>query len=52
MNRNYTHAVNTVLLNVFAYAALHRCLNLLKGDFQKDLSRKYGLKALKYLNIE
>ncbi|ELT91285.1 hypothetical protein CAPTEDRAFT_168890 [Capitella teleta] len=29
-----------------------RCLKVLKGEFQKDLSRKYGIKALKYLSVE
>ncbi|KAI0217770.1 LARGE xylosyl- and glucuronyltransferase 1 [Lamellibrachia satsuma] len=29
-----------------------RCLKTLKEDFQKDLSRKYGIRALKYLSVD
>lgn len=29
-----------------------RCLKILKGEFQRDLSKKYGIKALKYLSVE
>ncbi|XP_062582087.1 xylosyl- and glucuronyltransferase LARGE1-like [Saccostrea cucullata] len=28
------------------------CLKTLKGEYQRDLSRKYGLKALKYLSVD
>ncbi|PVD33722.1 hypothetical protein C0Q70_04982 [Pomacea canaliculata] len=29
-----------------------KCLKVLKAEFQKDLSKKYGIKALKYLDVE
>ncbi|XP_076450091.1 xylosyl- and glucuronyltransferase LARGE1-like [Babylonia areolata] len=29
-----------------------KCLKILKGEFQRDLSKKYGIKALKYLSVE
>ncbi|KAL8614336.1 Xylosyl- and glucuronyltransferase LARGE2s [Nucella lapillus] len=29
-----------------------KCLKVLKGEFQRDLSKKYGIKALKYLSVE
>lgn len=37
----------------FRNNALYRnCLKTLKGEYQRDLSRKYGLKALKYLSVD
>ncbi|XP_013415637.1 LARGE xylosyl- and glucuronyltransferase 1-like isoform X2 [Lingula anatina] len=37
----------------FRSSSLYRkCLKTLKGEFQRDLSRKYGIKALKYLSVE
>jgi glycosyltransferase-like protein LARGE len=29
-----------------------RCLKTLKAEFQRDLSQKYGIKALKYLSVD
>lgn len=29
-----------------------KCLKILKGEFQRDLSKRYGIKALKYLSVE
>ncbi|XP_005089411.2 LARGE xylosyl- and glucuronyltransferase 1 [Aplysia californica] len=37
----------------FRSSSLYRkCLKILKGEFQRDLSKKYGIKALKYLSVE
>lgn len=37
----------------FRSSSLYRkCLKVLKGEFQRDLSKKYGIKALKYLSVE
>ncbi|XP_048779564.1 xylosyl- and glucuronyltransferase LARGE1-like [Ostrea edulis] len=37
----------------FRNSALYRnCLKTLKGEYQRDLSRRYGLKALKYLSVD
>ncbi|KAI8781242.1 xylosyl- and glucuronyltransferase LARGE1-like [Biomphalaria glabrata] len=37
----------------FRSSSLYRkCLKILKGEFQRDLSKKYGIKALKYLSVD
>ncbi|GFN86741.1 large xylosyl- and glucuronyltransferase 2 [Plakobranchus ocellatus] len=37
----------------FRSSSLYRkCLKILKGEFQRDLSKKYGIRALKYLSVE
>jgi len=37
----------------FRSSSLYRkCLTILKGEFQRDLSKKYGIKALKYLSVD
>ncbi|XP_059161962.1 xylosyl- and glucuronyltransferase LARGE1-like [Physella acuta] len=37
----------------FRSSSLYRkCLKVLKGEFQRDLSKKYGIRALKYLSVE
>ncbi|CAH1786754.1 unnamed protein product [Owenia fusiformis] len=46
------HAPSFDIAKFRASKIYRSCLKVLKGEFQKDLSRKYGLKALKYLNVE
>ena len=29
-----------------------KCLKILKNEFQRDMSQKYGIKALKYLSAD
>ena len=38
--------------STFIYNTIFRCLKILKGEFQKDLSKEYGIKALKYLSVD
>lgn len=48
-----------LVLSVYLFSSISlskfffsRCLKILKGEFQRDLSKKYGIKALKYLSVD
>lgn len=44
--------LSLVLFSLLFLFFFSRCLKVLKAEFQKDLSKKYGIKALKYLDVE
>lgn len=44
--------LSLVLFSLLFLVFFSRCLKVLKAEFQKDLSKKYGIKALKYLDVE
>ncbi|ESO84696.1 hypothetical protein LOTGIDRAFT_196563 [Lottia gigantea] len=46
------HAPSFDIAKFRSSSLYRRCLKSLKGEFQRDLSKKYGIKALKYLSVE
>ncbi|CAI9725108.1 LARGE xylosyl- and glucuronyltransferase 1-like [Octopus vulgaris] len=46
------HAPSFDIAKFRSSSTYRRCLKVLKGEFQRDLYRKYGIKALKYLSVE
>ncbi|KAH9488917.1 LARGE xylosyl- and glucuronyltransferase 1 [Bulinus truncatus] len=46
------HAPSFDIAKFRSSSLYRRCLKILKGEFQRDLSKKYGIKALKYLSVE
>lgn len=46
------HAPSFDIAKFRSSSVYRRCLKVLKGEFQRDLSRKYGIKALKYLSVD
>ncbi|KAL5007500.1 hypothetical protein ScPMuIL_016306 [Solemya velum] len=46
------HAPSFDIAKFRSSSLYRRCLKTLKGDFQRDLSKRYGLKALKYLSVD
>ncbi|XP_074660287.1 xylosyl- and glucuronyltransferase LARGE1-like isoform X2 [Tubulanus polymorphus] len=46
------HAPSFDIAKYRASKLYKRCLKILKDEFQRDLSKKYGLKALKYLSVD
>lgn len=46
------HAPSFDIAKFRSSSTYRRCLKVLKGEFQRDLSRKYGIKALKYLSVD
>ncbi|KAK6191618.1 hypothetical protein SNE40_003262 [Patella caerulea] len=46
------HAPSFDIAKFRSSSLYRRCLKVLKGEFQRDLSKKYGIKALKYLSVD
>ena len=46
------HAPSFDIAKFRSSVSYRHCLTVLKAEFQKDLSRKYGIRALKYLRID
>ncbi|XP_041366032.1 LARGE xylosyl- and glucuronyltransferase 1-like [Gigantopelta aegis] len=46
------HAPSFDIAKFRSSSTYRKCLKILKGEFQRDLSKKYGIKALKYLSVE
>ncbi|XP_052215378.1 xylosyl- and glucuronyltransferase LARGE2s-like isoform X2 [Dreissena polymorpha] len=46
------HAPSFDIAKFRSSSLYRRCLSRLKQEFQRDLSQKYGIKALKYLSVE
>ncbi|KAK7099228.1 xylosyl- and glucuronyltransferase LARGE2s-like [Littorina saxatilis] len=46
------HAPSFDIAKFRSSSVYRKCLKILKGEFQRDLSKKYGIKALKYLSVE
>lgn len=46
------HAPSFDIAKFRSSSLYRRCLKTLKAEFQRDLSKKYGIKALKYLSVD
>ncbi|XP_045174255.2 xylosyl- and glucuronyltransferase LARGE2s-like [Mercenaria mercenaria] len=46
------HAPSFDIAKFRSSSLYRRCLKTLKAEFQRDLSQKYGIKALKYLSVD
>lgn len=46
------HAPSFDIVKFRSSSLYRRCLKTLKGEFQRDMSQKYGVKALKYLSVD